>query len=108
MVGALVGALVGNGVGMATHSVQPVTVFPVHLPAEHVLHTEYTSASWYLPSGQWTQLVDAVPSANLPESHVLHAWPVDSWNLPTAQAVHSVSAATAYRPFGQTSHASAL
>ena len=55
-VGVAVGAGVGAAVGMASHSVLPSRLF-VHVVAAHRWHKPYFFWSWYLPVGQWKQLV---------------------------------------------------
>jgi hypothetical protein len=108
LVGDAVGYAVGYGVGIIMHSVRPVVESAVHVPVAQSTHALYSVVSWYLPDGQWSQDVDARPSANLPAWHDLHDWPVVSWYVPTSHPVHSVAVATAYLPLLQVSQDAAF
>jgi hypothetical protein len=57
--GKAVGAYVGTAVGTLTHSVAPAKD-AVHAPTSHAWHSWYAVLSWYLPLGQWKQLVAEV------------------------------------------------
>jgi hypothetical protein len=62
LVGAGVGANVGVLVGTATQAVA-ASAPTVHAPGRQAWHAWYAALSWYLPDGQWMQLLDAA-----------HAW----------------------------------
>jgi hypothetical protein len=105
-VGAAVGYAVGYAVGMATHSVSP-SASAVHLAAAHAWHSWYFSLSWYLPVGQWSQLVLPVHAWNLPTLQFLHSPPVVAWYWPIAQSAQNVDADRENWPFGHETHTAA-
>jgi hypothetical protein len=123
VVGALVGALVGAsvgvsvglaeglavgyGVGTAKHAVKPT--FPsVHSDAGQSWHMWYVFLSWYLPDGQWKQLVCPVHGPYLPVSHSEQDEEGDWWYLPMSQLVHTADAAIENVPSAHVVHESAL
>jgi hypothetical protein len=55
-VGENVGGIVGAGVGIPMHAVAPCTP-AVHVKASQSWQPWYAVLSWYLPDGQWKQLV---------------------------------------------------
>jgi hypothetical protein len=71
-VGLAVGFAVGLGVGTTRQAVSPMMP-SVHVPDKHSWHSWYFTRSWYLPDGQWKQLV----------------WPVQAAYLPTPQSMQS-------------------
>ena len=106
-VGTAVGNAVGAGVGIDTHTVSPC--FPsVHVPNAHELQRSYTSASWYLPEGQWSQLVLACAAAMLPDAQAKQSLPVLAWNLPTGQSMHDDESTEAKRPLAHAVQLAAL
>ena len=107
VVGALVGALVGAVVGMAAHSVQR-SLPAVHVPLAQVWHQWYLVLSWYLPDGQWKQLVLAVHALYVPAAHLWQELPEEGWYWPIGQSRHEVEPAIACFPSAQSVHVAAL
>jgi hypothetical protein len=99
-VGLGVGFGVGAAVGIATHSVSP-SASAVHVVAAQSWHSWYFFFSWYLPVGQWKQLVWPVQAAYLPVSQSLHSCDVDGWYWPIAQLLQLGEPATANLPSPQ-------
>jgi hypothetical protein len=54
--------------------------------------------SWYLPDGQWKQLLLPVHALYVPVVHVVHACDVVGWSVPTGQSVQAGEPAMAKRP----------
>ena len=106
-VGTAVGTAVGYGVGTLTQAV--CDCLPsVHVLSEQAWHMWYPLASWYLPLGQWSQLLLAAQALYLPEAHEWHVLPEDRWYLPVGQSLHEVDSATAKRPLAHAVHEAAL
>ena len=106
-VGTAVGTAVGYGVGTLTQAV--CDCLPsVHVLSEQAWHMWYPLASWYLPLGQWSQLLLAAQALYLPEAHEWHVLPEDGWNLPVGQSLQEVDSATAKRPLAQAAQEAAL
>jgi hypothetical protein len=61
-------------------------------------------ASWYLPDGQWSQLVLRSMAAILPCSQSMHELPVEGWYWPMGQSVHAVASMEEYLPIMQMLH----
>ena len=78
------------------------------MPAVHSWHSSYFFLSWYLPDGQWKQLVWPVHGPNLPTSQSVHSSELVGWNLPMAQSVHPNDPATENVPSSQAVHSTAL
>ena len=76
--------------------------------APHSWHRWYAALSWYLPDGQWKQLVWPAQVAYLPVSHAKHSCHEDGWYLPTGQSLQAADCAIANWPSAQEEHPSAL
>jgi len=106
-VGCAVGLAVGAVVGTATHSVcdcRPA----VHVVAAQRWQVWNATWSWYLPLGQWKQLVLPVHALYRPVWHSVHSPPELVWNWPTGQGVHPVDSTCANVPLSHASHDFAL
>jgi hypothetical protein len=64
-VGLAVGFAVGVGVGTMMQSAWPVEP-AVHWPVAQSWHVAYFTRYWYVPDGQWTQLLWPVQAAYWP------------------------------------------
>jgi len=64
--------------------------------------------SWYLPTGQWSQLVAPVHAEKLPLAQLKHEPDVDGWNLPIEQLVQWTEPSMAYMPLLQVTQAAWL
>jgi hypothetical protein len=93
-VGAGEGLAVGAAVGMSEHPIWPVNP-DVHVVVRQSWHRWYFFLSWYLPAGQWKQLVWPVHGEYEPSSHGLQALPVVAWYWPAWQAVQETEPAMA-------------
>ena len=78
------------------------------MPAVHSWHSAYIFLSWYLPVGQWKQLVWPVHGAYLPVLHFQHLCAVVGRNWPLGQSRHSYAPAMAYRPLSHAVHSAVL
>jgi hypothetical protein len=102
-VGLALGLAVGAAVGMEAHA-ERACAPSVHVPAAQPWHRWYSSLSWYLPDGQWKQLVLPTHALYCPVAHGLQLSPLVSWNRPIPQAVHPVEPATACLPSSHAGH----
>jgi hypothetical protein len=105
--GAAVGAAVGAGVGIAWQTEAPATA-AVQPPRGQSWHRWYAALSWYLPAGQWKQLVWPVQAAYWPAAQWMHSCEVAGWYCPAGQLRHSAAPAMAYRPAAHAAHCAAL
>jgi hypothetical protein len=106
-VGVGVGDNVGASVGIATHPVCADWPLVQVLPAQS-WHTQYDTLSWYLPDGQWKQVVCFTIAVILPTAQSWQVLPVDRWYFPTTQSLQAADAPAEYWPLSHSVQLAAL